>query len=250
MSLYLSAAGGKPRRTAKGHEGRQPPAPGHSVPATSVSPLPASGPRTAPPNVFWHRGKVTREHRAQQFGHTPMTVWLTGLSGAGKSTIAYELEAILFDARQPCVVLDGDNIRHHLNNDLGFSEADRKENIRRIAEVARLMNDVGLIVVTAFISPYRADRAMAREIIGSERFVEVHVSTSAEICEARDPKGLYAKARRGQIPQFTGISSPYEAPLTPALCLDTGALTLEAATAALYDHMVQRMRSGGERGAA
>jgi len=194
-----------------------------------------SGP--AARNVYWHAGTVADEARARQFGHAPLTLWLTGLSGAGKSTLAYALETRLYDARQRCAVLDGDNLRHHLNHDLGFTEADRTENLRRAAEVARLMNDVGLIVITAFISPLRADRDMAREIIGADRFVEVHVCTALDVCEARDPKGLYARARGGLIPQFTGVSSPYEAPAAPSLRLDTGAMPLVAATTALHAHL-------------
>lgn len=188
-------------------------------------------------NVYWHAGSVADEARAHQFGHAPVTLWLTGLSGAGKSTLAYALETRLYAARQRCAVLDGDNLRHHLNHDLGFTEADRTENLRRAAEVARLMNDVGLIVVTAFISPLRSDREMARTIIGADRFVEVHVCTALDVCEARDPKGLYARARGGQIPQFTGVSSPYEAPAAPSLRLDTGAMPLAAATATLHAHL-------------
>lgn len=147
---------------------------------------------------------------------------------------------LLLAEGHPCFVLDGDNLRHHLNRDLGFSPDDRKENIRRAAEVARLMNEAGLIVVTSFISPYREDRAMASAIIGEERFIEVHVSTPVNICEARDPKGLYAKARAGQIPEFTGISSPYEPPLAPAVALDTGALSIEEAARALYSCLARR----------
>ncbi|HWV03162.1 adenylyl-sulfate kinase [Ralstonia sp.] len=188
-------------------------------------------------NVYWHAGSVADEARAHQFGHAPLTLWLTGLSGAGKSTLAYAVEKRLYETCQRCAVLDGDNLRHHLNHDLGFTEADRTENLRRAAEVARLMNDVGLIVVTAFISPLRSDREMAREIIGADRFVEVHVCTTLDVCEARDPKGLYARARGGQIPQFTGVSSPYEAPEAPSLRLDTGAMPLLAATAALHAHL-------------
>lgn len=195
---------------------------------------------SAASNIFWHAGKVSAELREAHFGHCPATIWLTGLSGAGKSTIAYELEKMLLDEDHSCFVLDGDNIRHHLNSDLGFSAADRKENIRRIAEVARLMNEAGLMAITAFISPYREDRAMARAIIGSEKFIEVHVSTPTNVCESRDPKGLYAKARSGQIPEFTGISSPYEPPLLPALELDTSTLTLTDATRLLYHHLAQR----------
>ncbi|HZV66951.1 MAG TPA: adenylyl-sulfate kinase [Telluria sp.] len=192
-------------------------------------------------NIFWHRGQVSGAARADQFGQRPATIWLTGLSGAGKSTIAYELERMLLDRGRPSFVLDGDNIRHHLNSDLGFSSGDRKENIRRTAEVARLMNEAGLIVITAFISPFREDRAMASDIIGTQNFVEVHVSTAPEVCEARDPKGLYAKARAGKIPEFTGVSSPYEPPLRPALALDTGRLRLDEAAGALYAHLSQRL---------
>lgn len=192
------------------------------------------------PNISWHYGKVTAEHRQHYFHHCPATIWLTGLSGAGKSTIAYELEKMLVDEGHPSYVLDGDNIRHHLNRDLGFTSADRRENIRRTAEVARLMNEAGLIVITSFISPYREDRAMACDIIGEERFIEVHVSTSVHVCESRDPKGLYAKARSGQIPDFTGVNSPYEPPFRPALELDTGTMTIDEATRALYRCLAQR----------
>lgn len=192
------------------------------------------------PNIFWHTGKVSAEFREAHFGHCPATIWLTGLSGSGKSTIAYELEKMLLDEGRPCFVLDGDNIRHYLNSDLGFSASDRKENIRRTAAVARLMNEAGLMTIAAFISPYREDRAMACAIIGQEKFIEVHVSTSAEVCESRDPKGLYAKARSGQIPEFTGISAPYEPPLNPALALDTSTLPLTDAARILYNHLAQR----------
>ncbi len=197
-------------------------------------------PTLAGTNLYWHAGKVTADHRQRQFGHAPSTVWLTGLSGAGKSTLAYELEKMLLDCGHPGFVLDGDNIRHHLNRDLGFSASDRRENIRRTAEVARLMNEAGLIVVTAFISPLREDREMARAIIGESRFVEVHVSTSVKVCESRDPKGLYARARAGQIADFTGISAPYEAPEAPALEIDTGVVPIELATRMLYDHLAHR----------
>lgn len=198
-------------------------------------------PAPAASNIFWHAGKVQAESRKACLGHRPPTIWLTGLSGAGKSTIAYELEKMLLEQGRACFVLDGDNIRHHLNSDLGFSASDRRENIRRTAEVARLMNEAGLIVLTSFISPYREDRAMAGAIIGGDRFVEVYVSASIDVCEARDPKGLYAKARAGKIPEFTGISSPYEPPLCPALTVDTGVVPLEEATRALLDHLAPRL---------
>jgi adenylyl-sulfate kinase len=200
------------------------------------------GPVPAGANIYWHAGKVTAAHRQRYFGHKPATIWLTGLSGAGKSTLAYELEHLLLDRGHPCFVLDGDNVRHHLNRDLGFSADDRRENIRRTAEVARLMNEAGLFVVTAFISPLRADRELAREIIGAEAFVEAHVSTCMTVCESRDPKGLYARARAGEIANFTGISAPYEPPEHPDIAIDTGAMSLADATLALYDHLARRLR--------
>ena len=198
-------------------------------------------PAPAGPNIFWHSGKVTVAHRQRYFGHRPATVWLTGLSGAGKSTLAYELEHLLLERGHPGFVLDGDNVRHHLNRDLGFSADDRRENIRRTAEVARLMNEAGLFVVTAFISPLRADRAVARDIIGAEHFVEAHVSTCVTVCEARDPKGLYARARSGEIANFTGVSAPYEPPEHPDICIDTGVQSIAEATRALYDHLARRL---------
>jgi len=199
------------------------------------------GPAPAGNNVYWHSGKVTAAHRQRFFGHEPATIWLTGLSGAGKSTLAYELEHLMLEQGHPSFVLDGDNVRHHLNRDLGFTADDRRENIRRTAEVARLMNDAGLFVVTAFISPLREDRQLARDIIGAERFVEVHVSTCITVCEGRDPKGLYSRARAGQIKDFTGISAPYEPPERPDIAVDTGAMSIEEATRALYNHLARRM---------
>jgi adenylyl-sulfate kinase len=174
------------------------------------------------PTVVWHAGQVTGDERARLLRQRPATLWLTGLSGAGKSTIACALERRLLDGGHAAYVLDGDNVRHGLNRDLGFSPSDRAENIRRIAEVARLLNDAGLIVITAFISPYREDREMARAIVGSADFLEVHVNTPIEVCEGRDPKGFYKLARAGELPAFTGISAPYEAPLDPVCSVDTG----------------------------
>lgn len=207
-----------------------------------ISPLQEYRPG-APNNTFWHAGQVSLERRHARFGHVPATIWMTGLSGAGKSTIAYELERMLHEEGRASYVLDGDNLRHHLNRDLGFTPADRKENIRRAAEVAKMMNEAGLMVIGAFISPYREDRAMASEIIGEGNFIEVYVSTTTDVCESRDPKGLYAKARAGEIPCFTGISSPYEVPLHPALVLDTGVMALEEAGRALYQHLARRFRA-------
>ncbi len=177
-------------------------------------------------NIVWYEGKITKLQRQSLLCKTPSTLWLTGLSASGKSTLAYALEHTLVNAGKPCYVLDGDNIRHGLNSGLGFSQQDRHENIRRISEVAKLMNDAGLIVITAFISPLREDRQMARAIIGEDCFKEVYVSTAIDVCESRDPKGLYAKARAGEVKEFTGISAPYEPPLNPDLVIDTSQLTM------------------------
>lgn len=163
-------------------------------------------------------------------GQRPVTIWLTGLSGAGKSTLAFSLERQLIRLGRACFVLDGDNVRHALNRDLGFSAEHRTENIRRIAEVARLMNDAGLIVISAFISPYRNDRRTARQIIGDDNFFEVYVSTPLAICEQRDVKGMYRKARTGRISDFTGITSEYESPENPHHTIDTSNTSLLDAT--------------------
>ena len=158
--------------------------------------------------------------RAKHFGHSGAVLWMTGLSGSGKSTLAMALEKALMDKGYACYVLDGDNVRNGLNSNLGFSPEDRAENIRRVGEVAALFADAGLICITAFISPYRADRARAREACG-ERFHEIHIAADLATCESRDPKGLYRKARAGNLSQFTGISAPYEAPQTAELVVDT-----------------------------
>jgi adenylylsulfate kinase len=170
----------------------------------------------------------------------PVSFWLTGLSGAGKSTIAFELEQRLKLDGRPCTVLDGDHLRYGLNRDLGFSEDDRRENVRRTAEVARLMNDAGLIVIASLISPNRSDRATARQIVGADRFIEVYVSTPLDVCEARDPKGLYRKARQGEIRQFTGVSSPYEPPLAPSLIVDTARMPRGGAATLLHTFLTER----------
>lgn len=180
--------------------------------------------------MSWHHGNVAPRNRADLLRQHPLTVWLTGLSGAGKSTLAYALEASLLEAKYASVVLDGDNIRHGLCRDLGFCHDDRSENIRRVAEVARLMNDAGLIVISAFISPYRADRELAKSVICKERFVEVFLSASLDACERRDPKGLYRSARAGKISCFTGISDVYEIPDSPNLSIDTAEVTVAEST--------------------
>ena len=193
-------------------------------------------------NITWYEGKVSAADRKNLLRQEAATLWLTGLSGSGKSTIAFELEKRLICLGHAAYALDGDNVRHGLNRDLGFTPEDRTENIRRIAEVARLFNEAGVFVVTAFISPYRADREMARAIIGEERFIETHVAAELEICEKRDPKGLYKKARAGQMTDFTGISAPYEAPANPALRLNTGALTVAETLDEILRHLTPRFR--------
>ena len=176
-------------------------------------------------HIYWHEGDITREDRERLNGHRAACIWFTGLSGSGKSSIAREVEKILFERGVRCYVLDGDNIRHGLNKDLGFSPEDRTENIRRIGEVAKLFVDAGFIVMTAFISPYRSDRNAVRGLMQDGDFVEVYVQCDLQVCEERDPKGLYKKARAGEIPEFTGISAPYEEPESPELVIDTAADT-------------------------
>ena len=172
-------------------------------------------------NITWHAGIVTKADRESICGHRGVTIWMTGLSGSGKSTLAVALEKKLWERGVRAYVLDGDNIRHGLNKDLGFSPKDRNENIRRIGEVAKLFTDASVINVTAFISPYRADRDQVRALMGEGDFIEVFVDCPVEICERRDPKGLYKKARAGELPEFTGISAPYEPPLNPELSVHT-----------------------------
>ena len=178
-------------------------------------------------NIVWHQGAVNRDDREKLNGHKGATVWLTGLSGSGKSTIAVDLEKRLAERGVRTYILDGDNIRHGLNKNLGFSPADRTENIRRIGEVAKLFTEAGVMALTAFISPYRADRDQVRAIMAAGDFVEVHVDCPVEVCEQRDVKGLYKKARAGEIKEFTGISAPYEAPEKPELTINTAGQSVE-----------------------
>ncbi|MGW0045604.1 adenylyl-sulfate kinase, partial [Rhodococcus sp. NPDC003348] len=192
-------------------------------------------------NIHWQAVDVNAESRAVLNGHRPQVLWFTGLSGSGKSTIANELERQLHASGCHTYLLDGDNVRHGLNRDLGFTEADRVENIRRVTEVARLMADAGLVVLASFISPFRAERDAARELIGEDRFCEVFVDTPIDVAESRDPKGLYKKARRGDLTNFTGIDSPYESPENPELRVDTTVTTpAEAAV-----QIVEKLRSRG-----
>ncbi len=186
-------------------------------------------------NIVLHQGQISLQDRIAILKQSPKTIWFTGLSASGKSTLAFALEAELIRQGHLCYVLDGDNIRHGLSNNLSFTHEDRTENIRRIAEVAKLLNDAGLIVISAFISPFLQDRKMAQDIIGKDLFREVYVSTSINVCETRDPKGLYKKARTGAIVNFTGVGSPYEPPLNPSLSIDTSKIDLSAATKLLVD---------------
>jgi bifunctional enzyme CysN/CysC len=188
-------------------------------------------------NIYWSHGKVTAASRALRNGHAGRIVWLTGLSGSGKSTISTELERELFNLGKHVYVLDGDNIRHGLNSDLGFSPDDRKENIRRIGEVAKLFADAGVICITAFISPYRADRDLVRSMAQPGTFVEVFVNAPVDVCEQRDPKGLYAKARAGEIKEFTGVSAPYEPPLKPEIELHTDKATVAESVARIVEYL-------------
>ena len=191
-------------------------------------------------NITWHQGDVQRSDRERILGQRGVTVWLTGLSGSGKSTIAVAAEKALIERGCLAYVLDGDNVRHGLNKNLGFSPEDRTENIRRIGEVAKLFADSGIIVFTSFISPYRADRDTARAIMQDGDFLEVHVAADVATCEARDVKGLYAKARAGEIPEFTGISAPYEAPEHPEMVLDTTTQDVETSVAQILDYLEQK----------
>lgn len=198
-------------------------------------------------NIFWTEGKITARQRAMRSGHRGAVVWLTGLSGAGKSTIAQALERELFHRAVHTYVLDGDNIRHGLNSNLGFAPEDRVENIRRVSEVAKLMADAGTVVVTAFISPYRMDRRRAREIAleGNAEFIEVFVDAPLEVCETRDPKNLYKKARAGEIRDFTGIGAPYEAPEDPEIVVHTDQQTVDESVATILEQLLPRLREYG-----
>lgn len=190
-------------------------------------------------NITWHEGHVGRDEREKLLNQKGALIWFTGLSGSGKSTIAYTLEHALVQRGHMAYVLDGDNIRHGLNKNLGFSAADRTENIRRIGEVGKLFVDAGLITLTAFISPYRADRDIARQTVGKGDFFEVYCNTPIEVCEQRDPKGLYKKARAGEIKGFTGVDDPYEPPDSPELVLDASKVSPQEA-AVLLCEMLER----------
>lgn len=192
-------------------------------------------------NIVWHQGKVTRAKREHLSGHRGFTIWFTGLSAAGKSTLAVAMEEALYQHGCHAYVLDGDNVRHGLNKNLSFSPEDRTENIRRIAEVAKLFRDAGVISLTAFISPYRSDRQSARKLAEDEHdaFIEVFVDCPVEVCEKRDPKGMYKKARAGVIREFTGISAPYEAPEKPEIHLRTDKMDVDECVRAVMDYLIK-----------
>ncbi|WP_201633907.1 adenylyl-sulfate kinase [Psychrobacter immobilis] len=189
-------------------------------------------------NIVWHDAGVSPKERQENIGSKSCILWYTGLSGSGKSTVANAVDRLLFDKGYITYLLDGDNVRHGLNKDLGFSDEDRVENIRRISEVSNLFLDAGLIVSTAFISPFRADRLQAKALIGDERFIEVFVDAPLKTCEERDPKGLYQKARDGMIKNFTGIDSPYESPLSPSIHLSTNCDDIEQCANQVVDYLL------------
>ena len=189
-------------------------------------------------NIVWHKAVVKRDMRQKQNNHKSFILWFTGLSGAGKSTLAHRLEEILYKKGCRTYVFDGDNVRHGLCSDLGFSDDDRHENIRRIGEMSKLFIDAGVIALTAFISPYRKDREIVRSLVNPGDFIEIHCSASVDVCESRDPKGLYKKARAGEIPEFTGISSPYEVPEAAEVSVDTGSKSLDECAQKILDYLV------------
>ena len=196
--------------------------------------------KTTTTSIRWHDHAVQREQRSAQKQQKPCMIWFTGLSGAGKSTVANALDSMLLEHDRHTYLLDGDNVRHGLNRDLGFTDADRIENIRRIGEVGKLFVDAGLIVLSAFISPFRSDRQMVRSLFPVGEFVEVYISTPLEVCEQRDPKGLYKKARAGVIKNFTGIDSAYEAPVAPEIVIDAGAMDVEESARTIYQFLKER----------
>lgn len=188
-------------------------------------------------NIVWHNQNITKKDRAELLNQKPMLLWFTGLSGSGKSTIANTLEKRLYQLKYKTVLLDGDNIRHGLNNNLGFTDSDRVENIRRIAEVSKLFIDAGIIVITAFISPFIKDRKIVKDLVEENEFIEIFIDTPIYICKKRDPKGLYQKAMQGEIIDFTGVSSPYESPLNPNINLKTDKLSINESVDKILEYL-------------
>lgn len=193
-------------------------------------------------HIVWHQATVVRDQRERQNGHKSFILWFTGLSGAGKSTLAHRVEQLLFEQGCKTYVFDGDNVRHGLCSDLGFSAEDRCENIRRIGEMSKLFVDAGVIALTAFISPFRRDRDLVRALVAPGDFVEIFCDTPIEVCEQRDVKGLYRKARTGEIPEFTGISSPYEVPVQPEITVRTGEHSLDDCAAQILEYLEQKRK--------
>jgi adenylylsulfate kinase len=191
-------------------------------------------------NVTWHRASVTREMREKQSGHKSAIVWFTGLSSSGKSTVAHAVEEQLHQIGCRTLVFDGDNVRHGLNKNLGFSREERKENIRRIGEMCKLFAEAGIIALTAFISPYREDRNMIRQMVREGDFIEIYCNCCLEVCESRDKKGIYARARKGEIKEFTGISAPYEVPENPDVVIDTESMTIERCVAKVINYLKEK----------
>lgn len=191
-------------------------------------------------NTVWHEQNITKEQRAELKSQKPCLLWYTGLSGSGKSTVANAVDALLFSKGVHSYLLDGDNVRHGLNGDLGFSDIDRVENIRRISEVAKLFIDAGTIVSTAFISPFAADRTMAKDKLAENEFIEVYIDTPIDVCESRDPKGLYKKARAGEIKDFTGIDSAYDVPTAPQIHVKTAEKSVQACAEQIVAHLIEQ----------
>lgn len=198
-------------------------------------------------NIVWHKGKVEYEERCENLKQKGLVLWFTGLSGSGKSTIAVEVEKQLYEQGYATYLLDGDNVRHGLNSNLGFSDEDREENLRRIREVAALFKDAGLITLVSFISPFRKSREEARKLIGEENFIEIYIKADIETCSKRDPKGLYEKALKGEIPEFTGISSPYEEPENPEILVDTRVLSIDESVAGIVEKIIEIQNKSGYR---
>ena len=195
-------------------------------------------------NIVWHNYAVNKSQRSEQKGHKPVILWFTGFSGSGKSTVAGALESALHQQNVHTYLLDGDNVRHGLCKDLGFSDEDRVENIRRVGELSKLMVDAGLVVLTAFISPFQAERDMVRNLVGDGEFIEVFLDTPLDVCEQRDPKGLYKKARAGEIKHFTGIDSDYQVPVNPEIRIDTSANSLEQSVQQLVAYLKDKQVIG------